>query len=330
MGLEHSVKKRPAPALHAESMVLDAHCDALSVLSEQGESLTGPNAHGQVDLARLRAGGVKAQFFAAYIALKYKDNPVRRALDLIDLFEREMENNKNVVLPVRSLADLEQAMDSGRMAAFLSVEGGEALAGSLAVLRVLYRLGVRSLTLTWNERNDLGVGVGESCPKEGLTDFGVAVVREMNALGMLVDVSHLSEQGFWEVLQLSRQPVIASHSNCRALCEHPRNLNDAQIKALAEQGGVMGITFVPDFLGPAEASIAEVVKHIEHALEVGGAECVGLGSDFDGTDELPAGLFDCSCLPLITSALLERGHGRETIKKVLGENFINVIRRVIS
>ncbi|MCG9968165.1 dipeptidase [Pelotomaculum terephthalicicum JT] len=326
--MEHIIKRK-AEALHCESIVLDTHCDTLTAMLDEGRPLAGCPGLGHLDLPRLRTGKINVQFFAAFIAPEFKSTAVRRVLELVDLFYREIESNNDVILHAKSMNDINKAITSGKIAAFLSVEGGEALAGSLGILRVLYRLGVRSITLTWNGRNELGAGAGEDCPGEGLTEFGIAVVREMNDLGLLVDVSHLSEQGFWDVLRTSRQPIIASHSNCRALCDHPRNLTDEQIKALAERGGVIGVTFVPDFLGGENTSVDHVLAHIEHVIAVGGPDCVGLGSDFDGTERLPLGLVDCSRLPVITMGLLERGYSENVIKKVLGGNFIRVMRQVI-
>ncbi|MCL6634176.1 MAG: dipeptidase [Peptococcaceae bacterium] len=324
------INRERAAALHRESLVLDAHCDTLTAMPGQNRRLGEWSGLGQLDLPRLKAGGVKVQFFAAFIAPEFKKTALKRALELIDLFYSEMEANPKDAVPVRSPLEIEQAVASGRIAALLSIEGGEALQGSMGVLRMLHRLGVRSLTLTWNGSNELGHGVGPGGEGAGgLTAFGAEVVKEMNRLGMLVDVSHLSEQGFWDVIRISGQPVIASHSNCRALCEHPRNLSDEQIRALAAKGGVMGVTFVPAFLGGARPSVKAVLDHIGHAVAVGGVECVGLGSDFDGTGELPAGLADCTKMPFLTEGLLERGYGDAEIKKILGENFLRVIGQVL-
>jgi len=318
-----------AEALHNESIVVDTHCDTLTAMLAEGRHLAGHSGKGQLDLLRLKAGGVNVQFFSAFIAPEFKTLAVRRTLELIDFFYREIEDNSDLILHAKGLADIEKALSSGRIAAFLSIEGGEALEGSLGVLRVMYRMGVRSITLTWNGRNELGDGIEEEITGGGLTGFGKAVVAEMNRLGMLVDVSHLSERGFWDVIKFSRQPVIASHSNCRALCDHPRNLKDEQIKAIADKGGVVGITFVPDFFGVENPSVDDVIAHIDHAITVGGPDCVGIGSDFDGTERLPVGLDDCSRLPLITKGLLKLGYSEEVIKKVLGGNFIRVIGQVM-
>ncbi|NPV72206.1 MAG: membrane dipeptidase [Pelotomaculum sp.] len=317
-----------AALLHQESIVVDAHCDTLTVLLERQKRLSSCS-DGHLDLPRLKTGGVDLQFFAAFISPEYRSRPVERALDLIGCFYREIEDNKDLIMHVRNQNEVDLAFASGKIAALLSVEGGEALGGSLGTLRMLYGLGVRCLTLTWNGRNELGCGAGEGGAESGLTEFGRAVVREMNRLGMLVDVSHLSEKGFWEVMKLTKQPVIASHSNCMALCSHPRNLSDRQIRALAEQGGVVGITFVPAFLGSGHSSVNNVLDHIEYAISVGGVECVGLGSDFDGTEELPEGLEDCTCFPAIANGLIKRGYSSEAVKKVMGENFLRVIGQVL-
>lgn len=321
--------KNKAELLHRESVVVDAHCDTLTAMPEQNRRLGAYSGGGQLDLPRLKTGGIKMQFFAAFIAPEFKTLAARRTLELIDLFHREMEENKKDIQHVKSQAEMMKAFNSGKIAALLSVEGGEALEGSIGVLRMLYRLGVRSLTLTWNGRNELGDGVGEERTGGGLTSFGSAVVEEINRLGMLADVSHLSEKGFWDVLKVSGQPVIASHSNCKALCEHPRNLSDEQIRALSKEGGVMGITFVPAFLGGNKPSVKEVLDHIDHAVAIGGVGCVGLGSDFDGTDSIPVGLEDCTRFPAVTRGLIDRGYPDNAIKKILGGNFLRILGQVL-
>jgi membrane dipeptidase len=315
--------------LHSESIVVDAHCDTLTAMLEQQRRLGDSSGKGHLDLFRLKTGGIKVQFFAAFIAPQFKHIAFRRALELINLYYREIKaNNKNIV-HIESLAGIYDALGAGKIAAVLSVEGGEALECRLDALRMLYHLGVRSLTLTWNNRNDLGDGVLAGKTGGGLTSFGLAVVKELNRLGMLVDVSHLSEKGFWDVLQYSEHPVMASHSNCQALCAHSRNLSDQQIEALARKGGVMGITYVPDFLGGKESSVDKILDHIDHAVLVGGVNCVGLGSDFDGIVHPPSGLEDCSKIYVITKGLIERGYHYSTVKKILGENFLRIIKQVL-
>lgn len=317
-----------AAVLHMQSMVVDAHCDTLTVLAEQKRHLGQLSDQGHLDLPRLKMGGVKVQFFAAFISPEYKHAPLKRALEMIDIFLLEIAENPKDIQHVKTLNEIYQAYGTGKVAALLTVEGGECLEGSLEVMQKLYELGVRGLTLTWNNRNELGNGVNAR-EKTGLTPFGRNVVEKLNSLGVLIDVSHLSEEGYRDVLAQSRQPVIASHSNCKALCNHPRNLSDEQISLLASAGGVIGITFVPAFLGGEKPSLEEVLKHIDHAVAVGGIDCVGLGSDFDGTSRMTLGLEDCSCWPAITAGLINRGYCEEEIKKIIGGNFLRVIGQVL-
>lgn len=304
-------------------IIVDAHCDTLSVLN--GQKLRRNSGH--LDLERMRKGGVTVQFFAVFVSPAYKGRELERALEQIDVFYNELENEPGIK-PVASASELEKCIQSNQQAAVLSVEGGEVLGGTVAVLRILHRLGVKCLTLTWNNRNQLADGVGEKGSKGGLTDFGRRVVNEMNRLGMLVDVSHLSERGFWDVLEVSSKPVIASHSNARALCDHPRNLSDRQIKALAGQGGVMGLTFVPEFVDPDDPCLSRLLDHVDHVVSLAGPDCLGLGSDFDGVDKTISGLDDVARLPALYQGLIDRGYSQEVVEKILGKNFLRVIEQV--
>lgn len=322
-------KKGQWAEFHFKVPVIDAHCDTLTVIEEQGRRFGERSLLGHVDLPRLIEGGVSLQFFAAFIAPEHRNQALCRALEIIDLFYRELEDNSNKVMLVKSLKDLEEAFSRRRFAALLSIEGGEALSGNLAVLRMLYRLGVRSITLTWNHRNELADGVAERCTGGGLTNFGKDAVLEMNRLGILVDVSHLAERGFWDVLGLSRHPVIASHSNCKKLCDHPRNLNDEQIKALAKNKGVMGICFYPHFINAQNPSLEKLLDHVDHIADIAGVDCIGLGSDFDGIDEVTPGLEDATSFPLVTEGLLKRGYKIEEVAGIMGGNFLRVIKSVL-
>lgn len=308
--------------------VVDAHCDTITVLREQGRVLGQKSGAGQLDLPRLIFGGVNLQFFAAFIGTKHK-NPLVRAHEIFDVFFEEMALNTDLIEPVFSYDDIERICSSKKVAAMLTVEGGEALAGRLEVLRMFYRIGVRGLTLTWNYKNELGYGVSEA-GSNGLTKLGIAVVREMNRLGMVIDVSHLSIDGFWDVIKESSKPVIASHSNCRALCNHQRNLDNQQIKALACMGGVVGLCFYPDFLDPKNPSLESVLNHAEHIADIAGVDYIGLGSDFDGMDNkvLP-GLADVTFLPTVKEGLLRRGFSKAEVQKILGGNFLRVLKKVL-
>ncbi|HHY36848.1 MAG TPA: membrane dipeptidase [Firmicutes bacterium] len=314
-----------AQRLHRQALVWDSHCDTLMDIAAGRRTLGQGNAGGHLDLPRLQQGGVKVQIFAIYI-----ESPpyLRRTLEFIGAFYRELEQNRGKLTLAGSMAEIEAATLRGEVAAILSIEGGEALEGGPAILPCLYRLGVRALGLTWNHRNQLADGIAEARTGGGLTTLGLETVAEMNRLGMVIDVSHLSPAGFWDVLEHSRHPVIASHSNARGLYDHPRNLDDDQIRALAARGGVMGINFSPAFLGPA-ASLETVLDQIDYIARLAGCDCIGLGSDYDGIAATPRGLEDVSLLPNITRGLVARGYSDQDILKILGGNFARVFARVI-
>ncbi|MEW5952992.1 MAG: dipeptidase [Bacillota bacterium] len=311
-----------------EMPVIDAHCDTISVLAGQGRSLGQLSPAGQLDLPRLRAGGVNVQFFALFVNPKFKEELPYRILSQIDLFYRELELCREDLRLVRCNADLAAVLGAGQIGALLAVEGGEALGGELGVLRVLHRLGVRSIILAWNNHNKLGDGVLVAEPR-GLSSFGLEVVREMNRLGMLVDVSHLAEPGFWDVHRHSRKPYIVSHANCKTLCRHPRNLDDGQIIALASRGGVIGLSFVPQFIHHADPGLERLLDHVDHIASLAGADCIGWGSDFDGMDDPAPGLESPACLPLLANGLKSRGYADKDIAKIMGGNWYRVLREVL-
>lgn len=325
----HSIK---AKQIHQKATVFDGHCDTILEVINHKRSLGSRTLVGHLDIPRMKEGGVDVQFFAVFIEDIYKpDRSLKRTLQLIDCFYKEMEKNQDDISQVTNYNQIEEVNSAGKIAAILSIEGGEALEGDLGVLRVLYKLGVRLLTLTWNQRNQIADGIGESRTGSGLTKFGLKVIDEMNRLGMLIDVSHLSETGFWDVIKRSKAPIVASHSNCYALCPHLRNLKDEQIKALADKGGVIGITFVPNFLTQEKrkTTVGDVAKHIDYLVEKVGVDYIGLGSDFDGTGVLPIGLEGVDKVPNITGKLLDRGYKEKDIKKILGENFLRVFKEVV-
>jgi membrane dipeptidase len=321
-----------AKKINQEAIVFDGHCDTVLGIINNKKSLEKKSITGHLDIPRMKEGGVNVQFFAVFIEDIYKPNSsLKRTMQLIDCIYREVEKNQNDISLVTNYKQIKEVTDSGKIAIILSIEGGEALEGDLGVLRMLYRLGVRLLTLTWNQRNQIADGVGESQTGSGLTEFGFKVIDEMNKLGMLIDVSHLSETCFWEVIKRSKSPIVASHSNCYNLCPHLRNLKDEQIKAIAEKGGIIGITFVPDFLTneKRETTIKDVTEHIDYLVKRVGVDYVGLGSDFDGTKVLPLGLEGVDKITNITKELLKQGYKVEDIKKILGENWLRVFTEVI-
>ncbi len=321
-----------AKQIHQEATVFDGHCDTILEIMNHKRSLGSRTSTGHLDIPRLKEGGVDIQVFAVFIEDVYKPNKsLKRTLQLIDCFFGEIEKNQDNISLVTNYNQIKEVNKIGKIAAILSIEGGEALEGDLAVLRVLYKLGVRLLTLTWNQRNQIADGLNESRTGGGLTEFGLKVINEMNSLGMLIDISHLSEAGFWDVVKCSKIPIVASHSNCYTLCPHRRNLKNEQIKAIADKGGVIGITFVPKFLTQEKrkATIEDVVKHIDYLVEKVGVDYVGLGSDFDGTDNLPLDLESVDKIPNITKELVKRGYKEEDIKKILGGNFLRVFKEVV-
>lgn len=312
--------------------VVDAHCDTALRLAD-GETLTPPgHPSGHIDLPRLRAGGVGLQVFALWVdADRRETGRLLRCVELLDAVKREVARLSDDMHLILTPRDLDVAAAGDKVGVLLSIEDGAALEGSLAALRVMYDLGVRAMGLTWNGRNELadGVGVADGDAR-GLTPFGRDVVKEMNRLGMVVDVSHLAEAGFWDVMEVSRGPVIASHSNAKALCRHPRNLTDDQIRALAATGGVIGINFFATFLSDdGHASVDNIVRHIDHMVSLVGPAHVGFGSDFDGITAVPVGVEDVSRMGVIIDALLARGYSDEDVRAIAGNNFLRVFRQVL-
>jgi len=309
-------------------MLVDGHCDSISSHLAGERNLARIDSGGSLDLPGLKRAGVTVQFFASFIESQHKPGhkAVLRGLDLVEGCLKLIEENPEYLLLFENSQSISRAVESKRTAALLSVEGGEVLGGRLFMLSVLYRLGVRSICLTWNQANELAGGVEEP---GGLTPFGTKAVQEMNRLGMLLDLSHLSDPAFWDVLRVSVKPVIASHSCCRALHNHPRNLTDEQLVSLVRNGGVVGINFYNRFLTGGKASLDDVIRHIKHVCTLVGPEHVGLGSDFDGCEELPVGLEHVSCLPNLVQALLKAGFSQADTAKIAGGNFIRVIREVV-
>lgn len=321
-----------ARSLHSAATVVDTHCDTILWMMRGERRLGERSAKGHLDLPRLREGGVAAQFFAVYIEPQYKpDRGLERALEVIDVLFRELAAHPDQAELALSVADIHRIRALGKVAAVLAIEGGEAVGHNLANLRILHRLGLRSLGLVWNQRNLIADGIAERRTGGGLTTFGVDVVRECNSLGIVVDVSHLTDPGFAHVADTCQGPFIASHSNARAVCDHPRNLTDDQIKALAKSGGVMGLNFAPNFVNsaaPKDATLDDLLDHLDHIVALVGPDHVGLGSDFDGIGATPKGLEDATTFPRITQRLVDRGYSDADIVKFLGGNHLRVLREV--
>jgi membrane dipeptidase len=304
---------------------VDTHADSLGDVVA-GRRRLGETSGGQWDIVRMRATGQRLVFWSCWVEPAYKPaGALARLVAYLDAAYGELERNPSLTL-VQNASSLDAAWRDPVGGVVLAVEGAEAVGTDPAVLRILWRLGVRALSLTWNERNLLADGAAEDPGGSGLSRAGRRVVAEMNRLGMVVDVSHLAEAGFWDVLALSTRPPLASHSNCRALAGHPRNLSDAQIRALARAGGVQSITFVREFLGGTEDRKA-VVQHILHHLDVVGDDRhIGLGSDFDGVTEPVRGLEDATRVPDLFADLIRAGLSEGTLRRLAGENVVDLLR----
>lgn len=307
--------------------VIDGHCDVLYQLEQEGDVCSlRERPKGQVDIKRLKQGRVAAQFFALY-----GGEPSRlllaqlSALKQIKLLYRELKANPELVLAL-SRDDVIRARNQEKIAAILSLEGGEALADDPGLLEVFYRLGVRAIGLTWNDRNLLASGVGDSGSGGGLTSLGREAVRIAQELDILLDVSHLSERSFWDLIDLAQGPIIASHSSAYAVCPHPRNLTDEQAQTIAQTGGVIGVNFHSLFLcEQGMAELADVVNHIDYLVQLVGPEHVGIGSDFDGIPVGPRGLEGPHCFPDLAKALKGFGYSDKDISNIMGANFLRVL-----
>jgi len=284
----------------------DFHCDVLyKLLLDEKLSFQG-NLTGKLDVTyeRLKASGAVLQVFAIYIP-RTMNGRIEPILESVDLFHRHVLACDDMRW-IRSSKDLQTCLDEGKIGALLSMEGVDALQGQLSLLRVMEKLGVRAAGLTWNNANWAADGVLE--PRGGgLTGAGRSFVEECNRLGIVLDVSHLSERAFWDVAGLSARPIVASHSNAQSVCSHPRNLNDEQIKELIASDGLIGITYVPWFVSSKEkATIDDILRHIEHVCTLGGQSQIMLGSDFDGIDTYVEGLAHPGEVTNLREALLRR------------------------
>jgi membrane dipeptidase len=333
-----------AARLHAQAIIVDGHNDIPSIMQKARTDLAHPGAGTHTDLARMKASGIGAEFFSIYVDAALVDHPtalgggpLRRALDLVDLTYRQVEKYPADLVLATSVDEIRMAKKDGKIAVLMGVEGGHAIESSLGALRMLHRLGCRYMTLTHTNTNEWadssGTGGATPARHHGLTPFGQEVVREMQRIGMLVDVSHVSDETFWATLKVARAPIIASHSSARALAEHRRNLSDDMLRGVAQNGGIVMVNFWPQFLSHEYAqarpgpriTLSRIVDHIDHIVKVAGIDHVGLGSDFDGVPALPEDLGGIEGLPKITLELVRRGYSDQDILKILGENFLRVM-----
>lgn len=310
------------------NILFDAHCDTIQKIHDNDKSLRENDLH--LDLMRLKNRERNSvQIFAAFVD---KENdvlpPKERCIQLITKYREECRQNSDLIEHCNSTADIYSTAAKKKVAGFLGIEGGEALEGKIENLRLFYEMGVRIITLCWNYQNEIADGV-MSDGTVGLTDFGKTVVREMNRLGMLIDVSHMSEKSFWDVMDYSKMPIAATHSNSKEIKNHPRNLSDAQIKALIEKNGCIGINIYPEFVSDNACNICDIVRHIEYIMALGGENNIGIGSDFDGIDITPQSLNGAEDLEKIFDSLLKLGYSNEMVLKLAGGNFLRLIGDVI-
>src|SRR5262245_19854971 len=353
-----------AKKIHFSSIVLDTHIDVTPRLQTEWK-FTDEHTTGHIDLPRMKRGGLNALFFSIYMRGTITgQKAVDDAKARIAAVHKLAQDLPDKVMLCPTAADVRRAHSQGKIAALMGMEGGHMINNSLPTLRMFAELGVRYLTLTHSVNTDWADSSGDQPKHNGLTDFGKDVVRELNRLGVMVDISHVADKTFWDALAVSKAPMVASHSSCRALSGHSRNMTDEMIKALAKKGGVIQINYLDSFIdkdlylwsqktqaarrllseqsrsresireelekqfGPApKASWERIVDHIDHAVKLVGADHVGLGSDFDG-GSMPVGMEDCSKLPKITEALVRKGYKESDIRNILGLNTLRLMEEV--
>jgi len=364
-----------AKAVLSEVPLIDGHNDYPWAVRENSPGrdlaeldIRGPQPKTMTDIPRMREGHVGGQFWSVYVPVELKDGAaVTATLEEIDTVHRMMARYPDTFELARTPEDVERIFKSGRIASMIGVEGGHSIDNSLAVLRMFFSLGARYMTLTHSSNTEWADSSTDEPVHHGLTPFGEAVVGEMNRLGMLVDLSHVSAETMRAALRVTRAPVIFSHSSARALCDVPRNVPDDVLKMLPQNGGVVMVTFVPGFISPAvaewekqsdaqekqlqqahpddaaavkaamdawrqahpapRATIAQIADHIDHIRQVAGIDHIGIGSDFDGITRVPEGLEDVSKYPALFAELIRRGYSDADLKKIAGLNLLRVWRQ---
>ncbi|MBU5483825.1 dipeptidase [Clostridium sp. MSJ-11] len=307
--------------------IIDLHCDTIYLLEQEKKGGNLYKNNFSVDIEKLKRGGSLAQFFALFIDKSECKDAKESCIKLMDRFYSEINQYSDHISLARNFQEMQENKDKGKISAFLTIEGGEALKGDMENLYYFFQNGVRLITLTWNYPNEIGFSSSkDEYVDKGLTFFGTDLIDEMNRLGMLIDVSHLSDRGFYEVADRTKIPFIASHSNAREIKPHRRNLTDTMIKVLSEKGGVMGINFYSDFLGDSHMGmVKDMVAHIKHIRNVGGIDCIALGSDFDGIGS-PVEIEDISQMDKLIFALEKEGFSFDEMERILYKNAQRVIR----
>ncbi|MEM8946351.1 MAG: dipeptidase [Planctomycetota bacterium] len=363
-----------AKTLHASALLVDGHNDLPWELRAQGSlsfsklDIAQRQDRLQTDIPRLREGGVGAQFWSVYVpaSTAYNGTALTMTLEQIEMVDAMIAHYPATFEKALTADDIQRIADAGKIASLIGVEGGHSIENSLTVLRQLYKLGARYMTLTHSDSLDWADSATDEFRNGGLSPFGEEVIREMNRLGMMVDLSHVSPDTMKQALRISQAPIIFSHSSALAIAGHPRNVPDDVLPLVAANDGVVMVNFFSGFVVPRAAEIYEegfnlrrqlkeqeleqaevdkqlnkfrranpmpkgtihdLIDHIDHIAEVAGIDHVGIGSDFDGVSVLPKQLEDVSCYPLITQAMLDRGYSADDIVKVLGGNLLRVMRK---
>ena len=322
-------------SVHDRAFVIDLHNDVMEVISGSGYTyqLAVRHTTNHTDIPRLKDGGVDGQIFSIWISpTTYSSSTYfSTAMKFLDTLKAQANRNKNDMGLVVRADSVDSLSRQKKIAGIVVVEGGHCIEDRLENLLAFYTAGVRVMTITWNNSTSWAVSAQDSrADNVGLSEFGKQVIRTMDSLGMIIDISHVGRKTVDDILATSKNPVIASHSGAYALRNHYRNLTDTQIRAIAQRGGVIGVVFYPPFLvSSGQARLDNVIQHIDYIKNlVGNVDCISLGSDFDGIEVTPTGLENVTKFPAITEALLQRGYSRQDVRKILGENFMRVFRAV--
>ncbi len=293
----------------------DLHCDTITTSYERNQNFFKNNLH--IDIERLNKFKYPTQVFAIWLSKKYYKNAFEMTNKMIDFFERQIEENKNYISKVKCFDDIDK---NNKINALLSIEGGESIENNIDNLYHFFERGVRILTLCWNYENNIGFGAFTKST-QGLKPFGKDVVKVMNNINMIIDVSHLNEAGFWDLYKMSKKPFIATHSNAYSICNHFRNLKDDQLKAIKECGGVVGINLYPKFLTSSKKATEEdIFKHIDYMANIIGIDKICLGSDFDGIEDTPTNVEDVSKYESLFYKI-EKIYGKDILEKIAYKNF---------
>ncbi|MGM0410574.1 MAG: dipeptidase [Bacillota bacterium] len=307
--------------------IIDGHSDVLLNYLRDKNYKFNKNTNFHCDLHKIKKGKIGLEVFAACSCLKGKDALVK-TLNLIDKFNYLVEKNSEVEL-AKEYEDISKITSKDKIVALLAIEGADGIL-DLSILRIFYKLGVRLITLCWNHRNHIAEGINEIRANGGVTEFGRKFIKEMNNLGMIIDLSHLTPRSFWDVIEITKGPVVASHSNVKRLCNHKRNLNDKQIKAIAEKNGLIGINFSPEFIKESsKVRIEDIVEHIKYIKNLVGIDYIALGTDYDGISETPDKLDNIGDLPNLFKVLEKNNFKEEEIVKIKRDNWLRVFREIL-